>query len=239
VGASLRAIAWMVANWSRRYIPSIGFRFQAEAQPHDRAAKEVMDVNLDEPEYWRVIVPETRCSSTEYAEVVDLHFDPMVHLSVLLHGASLFRNTPKDRLHELVNSFFMTPNPILFMKFRLGLAARFSHSIPDWLEPLQIVFVKTAMLENGGVAAGDCMQYVTSVNNPVREDGMYKSNVGSKACVALANSYQPSRVKYTKVYNYVKKNLHGYGMLLSQKYIVAMAHLHLIRDSGWLAYYSR
>jgi hypothetical protein len=154
----------------------------------------------------------------------------------LLHGASLFRNTPEDRLHELVNTFFMTPNPILFMKFCLGLAARFSHSKPDWLEPLQIVFVKTAMLENGGVAAGDCMRYVTSVNNPVGEDDMYKSNVGSKACVALANSYQPSRVKYTKVYNYVKKNLRGYGMLLSQKYIVAMTHLHLIRDSGWLAY---
>jgi hypothetical protein len=123
-----------------------------------RAAKEVMDVYLAEPEYRRVIVPETRCSSTEYAQVIDLHFDPMVHLSVLLHGASMFRNTPEDRLHELVISFFMTPNPILFMKFCLGLAARFSHSIPDWLEPLQIVFVKTAMLENGGVAAGDCMQ---------------------------------------------------------------------------------
>jgi hypothetical protein len=66
---------------------------------------------------------------------------------------------------------------------------------------------------------------------------VYKSNVGSKACVALANSFQLSRVKYTKVYNnYVKKNLRGYGMLLSQKYIVAMTHLHLIRDNGWLAY---
>jgi hypothetical protein len=80
------------------------------------------------------------------------------------------------------------------------------------------------------------MRYVTSVNNPVGEDDMYKSNVGSKACVAMANSYQPSRVKYTKVYTYVKKNLCGYGMLLSQKYIVAMTHLHLIKDSGWLAY---
>jgi hypothetical protein len=41
---------------------------------------------------------------------------------------------------------------------------------------------------------------------------------------------------YTKVYNYVKKNLRRYGTLLSQKYIVAMTHLHLIRDSRWLAY---
>jgi hypothetical protein len=202
-----------------------------------RAAKEVMNVYLDEPEYRRVILPETRCSSTEYVEVIDLHFDPrMVHLSVLLHGASLFRNTPEDKLHELVNSFFMTPNPILFMKFCLGLAARFSHSIPDWLEPLQIVFVKTVMLENGGIAAGDCMRYVTSVNNPLGEDNVYELNVGSKAYVALANSLQLSRVKYTKVYNYVKKNLRGYGMLLSQKYIVAMTHLHSIRDSRWLAY---
>jgi hypothetical protein len=63
------------------------------------------------------------------------------------------------------------------------------------------------MLENDGIAAGDCMRYITSVNNPLGEDDVYKSNVGSKACVALANSFQPSRVKYTKVYNYVKKNL--------------------------------
>jgi hypothetical protein len=47
-----------------------------------RAEKELMDVYLDEPEYRRVIVPETRCSSTEYAEVIDLHSDPMVHLYV-------------------------------------------------------------------------------------------------------------------------------------------------------------
>jgi hypothetical protein len=92
------------------------------------------------------------------------------------------------------------------------------------------------MLENGGITAGDCMRYVMSVNNLLGEDNVYKSNVESKACVTLANSFQPSRVKYTKVYNYVKKNLHGYATLLSQKYIVAMTHLHLIRDRRWLAY---
>jgi hypothetical protein len=240
----------VVTVWEHCYLPSHGWLqiglvgtsrrsvsdFKRRHSLVYQASKELMEVYLCQPEYRRVIVPETRCSSPDHAEVIDLHFDPMVHISVLLHGASLFKNTPEDRLYELVNTFFMTPNPILFMKFCLGLSSRFSHSIPDRLEPLQIVFVKTAMLENGGIAAGDCMRYVTSLNNPLGEDDVYRSNVVSKACVALANSLQPSRVKYTKVYNYVKKNLRGYGMLLSQKYIVTMTHLHLIRDSRWLAY---
>jgi hypothetical protein len=180
----------------------------------------------DESKHQRIIVPETRCSSSVVAEVIDLHFDPMVHLSALLHGASLFRNTTEDRLYKLVNTFFMMPNPVLFMKFCKGLALNFSYSILDWLEPLQIVFIKTAMLENGGIASGNCMRYVTSVNNPLGEDDVHMSNVESKACVALANSFQPSRVKYMKVYNYgVKKNLRRYGMLLSQKYIVAMTQV--------------